>query len=102
MKYVCITPCYWGADNKSARLWGYGEICTGPPMIKDKNGIDVVSHHFERMDGGGDPEMKTDSIKELDTMTKKQINDKYNLGLDDKQRHFTNKKAIMQMVIDKL
>ena len=96
--WICIKKCYWGATPNEMRIWTKGETvqsedCPNKHFINPNK----VEETFEF----DKKESKEITVEDMELMTKKQINDKFELGLDENGVHWTKKKEMIKMVINK-
>ena len=96
--WTCIKTCYWGVAKGQSRIWTVGTTINSETRPNkhfiDKNAVEETFKFDEKPVA----EIKKD---DMNLMTKKQINEKFELGLDKRGLGATKKDTLIKMVIDR-
>jgi len=98
-EWICIKNTIWGEDKQSVRPFKTGDVVLSDKQpnkhFKPAKEVEVESEQKEF-----DP--KTMNKDDILLMTKKQINEKFNLNIDKKKLHTTKKEVLLKMIFDNM
>jgi len=94
--WTCIQRTYWGETPKTMRLWKVGETLQS---VKQPNKHFISEDKVEETFKFDEKDSKDVSVEDMSLMTKKQINDKFELGIGNIQT--IKKEELIKMAINK-
>lgn len=97
-RWICTTPCVWGTSKNTRKSWEFGEEVT----FHEK-----PNHHFEKVEEFPEeiinlPPMTGIQKHEMTSLTKAEINIRYDLNHDDKKLHFIKKADLIKEALEKV
>ena len=96
--WTCIAQCTWGAAAHESKMYVMGDIVNHPTK-PNKHFCETSKlskeYDFDKMD------VKDISVEQMHLMTKEELNDKFELGVEDNTLKSTLKEVLIKAAIDK-
>jgi len=98
-EWICTKNTIWGEEKKSVRPFKIGDVVywDKQPNIHFKPAKEVEAESEKK-----EFDSQTMNKEDILLMTKKQINEKFNLNIDKKKLQTTKKEVLLKMIFDNM